>query len=514
MSQDDVTQQLCNSLLDFTRVMYKIRTGREFATSCPFGRESHFLTIIRALEGVFDGKIKRLKISLPARYGKTELAIHFVCWCIAQYPDSNFIYTSFSHSVAKKQTQTIRDIISCREFRELFGVHMSTNTFAKDEFNFKGDGVDSPGSVFGVGTGGSITSRGAGVTNINDRFSGCIIIDDYIKPQDALSDVTRESANDWYYNTLYSRRNSKETPIILIGHRTHEDDLFAKLESEEEWTTIALPALDVHNNALYPEKESVQELLRIKERAPWDFATYWQQEPTAAGNSLFKKEWFRLVENPPSKESIMSCFITVDTAESDKEHADSTVFSFWALHKLEIKSGQMSDQFGLFWVDCWEERMEPKDILPSFMDFYSECSNFAPVDFAAIEKKSTGVTLISALKEVPGMRIKDIDRTRIQGNKGERFREIQYYISGRLISLPTYGRHTYRCIDHMSKITINMAHRHDDIADTCADAIKIALIDKAAIHANLIKTDYNKVSNTIFSLQNQRNLLKNKSYRR
>jgi hypothetical protein len=30
----------------------------------------------------------------------------------------------------------------------------------------------------------------------------------------------------------------------------------------------------------------------------------------------------------------------------------------------------------------------------------------------------------------------------------------------------------------MGKITANDTHRHDDIADTCADAVKIALIDK------------------------------------
>jgi hypothetical protein len=31
----------------------------------------------------------------------------------------------------------------------------------------------------------------------------------------------------------------------------------------------------------------------------------------------------------------------------------------------------------------------------------------------------------------------------------------------------------------MSKITANDSHRHDDIADTLADAIKISLIDKS-----------------------------------
>ena len=34
------------------------------------------------------------------------------------------------------------------------------------------------------------------------------------------------------------------------------------------------------------------------------------------------------------------------------------------------------------------------------------------------------------------------------------------------------------CINHMSKITANDTHRHDDICDTLVDAVKICLIDK------------------------------------
>jgi hypothetical protein len=55
---------------------------------------------------------------------------------------------------------------------------------------------------------------------------------------------------------------------------------------------------------------------------------------------------------------------------------------------------------------------------------------------------------------------------------------IQPYVAKKLISLPTIGRHTKMFVDHMSKITMNNSHRHDDIADTMYDAIKIALIDK------------------------------------
>ena len=82
--------QLSASLLMFVRIFFKIRTGREFVLSQPLGRESHYITIARALQNVIDGKCKRLIINVPPRYAKTEMLIHFVAWAIAQYPDSNF----------------------------------------------------------------------------------------------------------------------------------------------------------------------------------------------------------------------------------------------------------------------------------------------------------------------------------------------------------------------------------------------------------------------------------------
>ena len=97
---------------------------------------------------------------------------------------------------------------------------------------------------------------------------------------------------------------------------------------------------------------------------------------------------------------------------------------------------------------------------------------------AAIEKKSTGVTLTSSLKNIQGLRILEIDRNVSSGSKITRFLEMQPYIASKRISLPISGVHTNNCITHCSKITANDTHRHDDIADTLYDGVKLALIDK------------------------------------
>ena len=72
------------------------------------------------------------------------------------------------------------------------------------------------------------------------------IIDDPLKPVDALSEVKREAVNQWYINTLLSRLDNKETGIILVVmQRVHQDDLSGYLlrDSEDVYEHLELPAI-------------------------------------------------------------------------------------------------------------------------------------------------------------------------------------------------------------------------------------------------------------------------------
>jgi phage terminase large subunit-like protein len=129
-----------------------------------------------------------------------------------------------------------------------------------------------------------------------------------------------------------------------------------------------------------------------------------------------------------------------------------------------------------------------------------------PPTFAAIEKKSTGVTLSSVLSEMRGLQIRNIERTRASGSKAQRFLEIQPYIAEKLVSLPAYGKHVQMCLAHMSKITANDTHRHDDICDTAADAIKIALIDKTLHTMHNKRTSATDVLSNLGSQMRRQNI--------
>ncbi len=469
--KDKLKIELSSSLLKFTQTFYKLRTNRDFLLSYPVCRESHFITIAKALTDVFLGKTKRLIINIPPRYGKTELVINFIAWALARFPDSNFMYVSYSHTLSRLQTQAIRETIRLPMYKKIFDTDIDTESAAKDDFM-----TTHGGSVYATGAGGTIVGRGAGIRGVS-RFGGAIVIDDIHKPDEAASDLVRLGVIDWYYNTLQTRLNSFETPIILIGQRVHEDDLSAHLIQSAEWTKVVLPALDEVGNALYPELHDAETLKKMQEIRPYEFAAQMQQNPQPAGGGLFKKAWFEYNQQKDVK--YLCTFITADTAETSKTHNDPTVFSFWSVYKIE-SAGQQTGQLGLDWLDCIQIWVEPKDLQNEFMNFYAKCMrNEVKPSLSAIEKKSTGSTLISVLKTIKGMNVVEIERSKSSGSKTDRFISIQSYIAQKLVTFPLNSPHFDMCVEHMSRITANNSHKNDDICDTVFDAIKIALIDKS-----------------------------------
>jgi len=148
---------------------------------------------------------------------------------------------------------------------------------------------DAPRAAPSGGTG--IRDDGAGLARRDfgrrraDRAGAdIIVIDDPLKPEEALSQTQRQAANEWYDHTLYSRLNDKLSgAIVLIMHRLHEDDLAGHVLAQEPWEVVLLPAIaeeaEQHRvatvlgqqsfgrkagEALYPEREPPAMLEQIR----------------------------------------------------------------------------------------------------------------------------------------------------------------------------------------------------------------------------------------------------------
>ena len=286
----DIIRTWCaSSLLNYTRYMFRQKNGSRFIVG------DHHRRICEALQRVIEGECRRLIINMPPRYGKTEIISKmFVGYGLALNPRAKFIEISYSDDLVLDNSREVNEMVRSDYHRRLFPECEAKNIAAKKWMTTAG------GGVYAVSSGGQVTGFGAGQTAASIEevaaelggasFAGALIIDDFIKPDDALSDNIRTSANERFENTLRSRLNSRETPIVVVMQRVHEDDLCGHLlrvegrkEEGGEWEVLSLPALSVDEEgrevALWPYKHTVEELHKLSMLSAFVFETQYQQNP-------------------------------------------------------------------------------------------------------------------------------------------------------------------------------------------------------------------------------------------
>jgi hypothetical protein len=169
----------------------------------------HIEIIAAKLAALRGGKIRRLVINLPPRHLKSLLAsVAFPAWCLGHDPSTQILCVSYAQDLADKLSRDCRHIVASDWYRQLFPTRLSPQCAAMPEFDTTAQGCRLATSVGGV-----LTGRGADI----------VIIDDPLKPEEALSQAQRQTANEWYDYTLYTRLNDKLAgAIVLIMHRLHE----------------------------------------------------------------------------------------------------------------------------------------------------------------------------------------------------------------------------------------------------------------------------------------------------
>lgn len=276
--------------LDFTRFVFKTHNNSKFIV----GR--HHRIICEALDEVISGKTKHLIINLAPRFGKTELAVKsFISYGLCLNPSAKFLHLSYSSDLAKDNSRNIREMLSNDTIRTLFGV----NVTSKNNMKWY---TDKGGGLYATSTGGQVTGFGAGKVDAEDeeeqhafdefipyrdsKFAGAVVIDDPIKPEDALSDNLREKVNLRFESTIRNRVNSRNTPIIIIMQRLHENDLCGYLMGVEpdKWKVVSLPAIQRDDNgqekSLWPHKWTLEELKDFQQTNSYVFETQYMQNPT------------------------------------------------------------------------------------------------------------------------------------------------------------------------------------------------------------------------------------------
>jgi predicted phage terminase large subunit-like protein len=320
---DDVLRSwILSDSLHFARYFFKLMNGgKKFVVG------KHHRMICDKLNDVLTGKTRRLIINIAPRYSKSELVSrNFIAMGLAINPAAKFINLSYSGDLALGNSVAVKDIVKSDEYQRLFGVEIAVGTDTKSQWNTtKGGGLYATSSL------GQVTGFGAGaIENEGDdwQFGGAIVIDDPIKPLDALSDNNREAVNLHFETTIRNRVNSRNTPIIIIMQRLHEHDLcgyLMKLEPEE-WEVLSVPCIsyneDGEEEALWPFKHTIEELHKIESANQFVFDTQYMQNPKPLEGLMYQT--LRTYDVLPMEQSIRKNY--TDTADKGADFLCSVCY--------------------------------------------------------------------------------------------------------------------------------------------------------------------------------------------
>ena len=298
----------------------------------------HIEAIAHHLEQVRLGKKNRLIICVPPRSLKSiASSVAFPAFILGHDPTKRVICVSYGSDLATKHANDCRSIIKSAWYRKLFpGTIVSSMKDTEVEFLTTRNGYRLTTSLDGT-----LTGRGGDI----------IIIDDPLKPIDALSDAKRERVNQWYFNTLLSRLDDKKNgAIVVVMQRLHLNDLTGVLlQGSEEWTVLTLKAIAEDDEViqigdgkvwrrragevLHESREPLAVLESIKgQLGSYIFAAQYQQSPVPLGGGLIKPAWVRRYVTLPAVEW-PRIILSLDTASKDGCENDWSVCTAWLLHE-------------------------------------------------------------------------------------------------------------------------------------------------------------------------------------
>lgn len=348
----------------------------------------HIELIAAKLEACRQGKIKRLIINLPPRHLKSHCAsIAFVAWCLGHDPGLHIICASYGQDLADKLARDSRTVMMSAWYKDLFPTRLS-NRQAQDFL------TTDMGTRLATSVGGVLTGRGADI----------IIIDDPLKPDEALSDTRRRAVNEWYDNSLLSRLNDKANGcIIIIMQRLHQEDLVGHVLEQEDWDVVSFPAIAEQDetfviesplgrrlfrrrvgDALHPERETLATLADIRQRmGEYNFSSQYQQNPIPPGGALVKTAWLKRYEPGEQPARFTAILQSWDTANKSADLNDFSVCTTW---------GVKDQKFYL--LDVFRKRLNYPDLKRAVKDLAGRYK----ATTILIEDKASGTQLIQDLK--------------------------------------------------------------------------------------------------------------------
>lgn len=518
------------SFLNFTRIWFELIQGDRLLVNW------HHRLMASKIDDLLAGQLvpRNLIINIPPGGTKTEFfSIHFPAYVNALVQEKRLkrfrnLNISFADTLVKRNSRRTRDIIASREYQEFWPCSFGVNQ--AEEWEIKDERGRSIGQTVSRSSNGQITGGRGGY--YGPEFSGMVMLDDYNKPVDMLSESRRKSANTLLVNTIRSRRGDKSkehpTPFVSIQQRLHTDDatgfmlaggmgvpfhhvaIPAMIDEkyiqslDEPWRSLCWETVKDTDSVVvggvrywsyWPQMEDVNDLLQLWEKDRYTFLSQYQQNPMALTGGIIDTSWFRTYTTLPK---LTHRAVYVDTNSGKVEDwLDYTVFTL----------AGMGVDGNLYIIDVVRGRWDPEDLLKKAEEVWekwrlSGSMRVMPLRHMAIEEKQAGQGLITTLKkrsQTPGqlaIPVREIPRGTGQNKlvrclnvipqikTGKVFVPATHTDDGQKLSSIFYEDGTIAgstewvltAMTECAAFSADDSHDNDDILDTWMDAIDDNLI--------------------------------------
>nr|DAX80667.1 MAG TPA: Terminase large subunit [Caudoviricetes sp.] len=316
--------------------------GKDFFT--PF-----HLVYYKILNAFAHKRIKRLIVSIPPQHGKSEGSTRLLpAYLFGLNPDLKIAIASYSDRFARKFNREIQRIIDSERYYTLFpDTQLAGSPVADDSSRW----ARTAGEFEIIGCEGKLTAvgRSGGLTG---QTVDVLILDDlYKNAAEANSPLIRDAVWEWYTSVAETRLHNDSQELIVFT-RWHEDDLIGRIEASEKvvnltslrqlsgcdpdaWLKVDFEAikegprtdLDPRElgQPLWPERHSLQSLVRRRALDPVGFDSLYQGRPATKEGLLYGSEFQTYDELPPANEIIKKANYT-DTADLGDDYLCSICY--------------------------------------------------------------------------------------------------------------------------------------------------------------------------------------------
>lgn len=447
----------------------------EFVHNGHYEHYRHTELVCEVLQRIADGEQLSVLIEMPPRHGKSMTVTEsFPSFYLGKNPDKRVIAAAYSDGLAKKFGRLNRNKFN--EFaHELFNVQLSEANAAVKDW-----GIESrPGGMIATGIGGSITGQGADL----------MIIDDPIKNmKEASSQTIRDNIWDEWEATLSTRLHDGAS-VIVIMTRWHEDDLIGRLlaRSPRKWVRLRLPAIAEDEDDLLRRKPGEPLCRELGFDEQWannkkaevgsrTWNALYQQRPSPAGGSIFKREWIKYYvrTEQQKREWGLSDDVVVLPIHYDKL-AQSWDCTFKDSSSSDFVAGGVwaRKQAQYFLLDIDHRRMGFADTMKAIRAMSDKWPNARS---KYIEDKANGTAIIEMLKD----EISGIIPVNPDGGKEARANAVSPLFEAGNVYLP----HPNMCpwVEDVIEELVSFPNAaHDDLVDMTTQALNQLYTSKSNI---------------------------------